>query len=86
MPLWFFKLFGWALALGELFSGLKAVKAKAPETSVDDYTEAAATVLAQPEVAAWLERVEAKYGAGKAEAVRGELPFALWLIDYATER
>jgi len=86
MPLWFFKLFGWALALGELFSDLKAVKAKAPETSVDDYTGAAARVLAQPEVAAWLERVETKYGAGKAEAVRGELPFSLWLIDYATER
>jgi hypothetical protein len=84
--LWFMKLMGWALSLSELLTDLKAVKAKAPETSAADYGDAAAAILAQPGVDAWLARVEQKYGPGKAEAIRTELPFVLWGIDFATER
>ncbi len=83
---WFLKLMGWALALSEVLGDLKAVKAKAPDTSVADYSEAAAAILAQPGVDAWLGRVEDKYGAGKADAIRTELPFVLWALDFATER
>ena len=84
--LWFMKLMGWALALSEFLTDLKAVKAKAPETSVADYGEAAAAILAQPGVETWLARVEEKYGPGKADAIREQLPFVLWGIDFATER
>ena len=84
--LWFMKLMGWAIALSELLTDLKAVKAKAPETTVADYSEAAAVILAQPGVDAWLQRIEERYGPGKAEAIRNELPFVLWGIDFATER
>ena len=83
---WFLKLMGWALGLSEVLNDLKAVKAKAPETTVADYTEAAAAILAQPGVETWLARVEEKYGPGRADAIRAELPFALWGIDFATER
>jgi len=83
---WFMKLMGWAIALSELLTDLKAVKAKAPETTVADYSEAAAVILAQPGVDAWLERVEERHGPGKADAIRTELPFVLWGIDFATER
>jgi len=83
---WFLKLMGWALGLSEVLNDLKAVKAKAPETSAADYTEAASAILAQPGVDAWLARVEGKYGPGKADAIRAELPFVLWGIDFATER
>ena len=74
---WFLKLMGWALALSEVLNDLKAVKAKAPETAVADYSQAAAAILAQPGVDAWLARVEEKYGPGKADAIRNELPFVL---------
>jgi hypothetical protein len=84
--LWFMKIMGWALSLSEVLSDLKAVKAKAPETTAADYSHAAAAVLGQPGIDAWLARVEEKYGAGKADAIRAELPFVLWAIDFATER
>ena len=84
--LWFMKLMGWAIALSELLTDLKAVKAKEPETTVADYSEAAAVILAQPGVDTWLARVEERYGPGKADAIRTELPFVLWGIDFATER
>lgn len=84
--LWFMKLMGWAIALSELLTDLKAVKAKAPETTVTDYSEAAAVILSQPGVDAWLQRIEERYGPGKAEAIRTDLPFVLWGIDFATER
>ena len=83
---WLLKLLGWGIALSGLFAELKAVKAKAPETTVADYNEAAAAVLATPDTATWLAKIEQKYGAAKAEAIRTELPFVLWAIDYATER
>ena len=86
MMVWFVKLMGWALALSELLTDLKAVKAKAPETTVVDYAEAASVILAQPGVDTWLARVEEQYGPGKAEAIREQLPFVLWGIDFATER
>ncbi len=86
MMVWFVKLMGWALALSELLTDLKAVKAKDPATTVADYHEAANVILAQPGVDSWLARVEEKYGPGKAEAIRTELPFVLWGIDFATER
>jgi hypothetical protein len=86
MMAWFMKLMGWALALSELLTDLNAVKAKAPGTSVADYTQAAAVILAQPGIDAWLARVEQQYGAGKADAIREQLPFVLWGIDFATER
>jgi hypothetical protein len=84
--LWFMKLMGWALALSELLADLKVVRAKAPETTVADYTEAAAAIMAQPGVDTWLQRIEERYGPGKADAIRTELPFVLWGIDFATER
>lgn len=84
--LWFMKLMGWALALSELLTDLKVVKAKASETTVADYTEAATVILAQPGVDGWLQRVKEKYGPGKADAIREQLPFVLWGIDFATER
>ena len=84
--LWFMKLMGWALALSELLSELKAVKAKAPETTVLDYQEPAAVILAQPGIGDWLKRVETEYGPGTAEAIRTQLPFVLWGLDFATER
>ncbi len=84
--LWFMKLMGWAIALSELLTDLKAVKAKAPETTVADYSEAAAVILSQPGVDTWLQRIEERYGPGKADAIRNELPFVLWGIDFATER
>ena len=84
--LWFMKLMGWALALSELLTDLKVVKAKAPETTVADYSEAATAILAQPGVDTWLQRIEERYGPGKADAIRAELPFVLWGIDFATER
>ena len=83
---WFMKLMGWAIALSELLTDLKAVKAKAPETTVADYSEAAAVILSQPGVDTWLQRIEERYGPGKADAIRNELPFVLWGIDFATER
>ena len=86
MMVWFMKLMGWAIALSELLTDLKAVKAKAPETTVADYSEAAAVILSQPGVDTWLQRIEERYGPGKADAIRNELPFVLWGIDFATER
>jgi hypothetical protein len=83
---WFLKLMGWALGLSEVLNDLKVVKAKAPETTVADYSEAATAIMAQPGVDTWLQRIEERYGPGKADAIRTELPFVLWGIDFATER
>jgi len=83
---WFLKLMGWALSLSQMLTDLKAVRARSPQTTAGDYAQAAAAILAQPGVETWLLRVEEKYGPGKADAIRAEIPFVLWAIDFATER